>query len=145
VDSGRFSGGILKLRELISEHPSELTYDLRSRFGLSIRDIGYALPYDEAIALVSVLMRDPSSWIQAVWNDWKYPVSHDWIMAWQTLELLKHAHSSKKPKPHPTPWPDASVTRTGKTNLPQDKVRMILDSMRPKEDDGTNSTGDSIR
>lgn len=136
VDSGCISGGILKLRELISEHPAELTYDFRSRFQLSLDEIGATVTWREAVLLVSVLVRDPSSWTQTVWSGWSYPVTREWIVSAHTFDLLAAANSRKgsKPKPYPNPFPDQDVTRTGKTDRTPEEVRKILAWMNPSKE-----------
>jgi len=63
MDTGCTCGGILKLQELIEEHPAELAYDLRSMCGVSIDDIGVRVSYREAVLLVAVITRNPESWL----------------------------------------------------------------------------------
>lgn len=137
MDSGCTTGGILKLRELIEEHPAELAYDLRSRFSLSVEDIGNRITYLEAIYLVSVLERDPSSWLQAAKNEWTQPVSKEWMILANVYDLLAAVNSKKKPKPYPRPWPDSGTTRLG-SKKPQKRSDVItaLERMNPKENDG---------
>lgn len=129
MDSGCPIGGILKLLELIEEHPAEFAYDFRSRFGLSIDDIGSSVSWREAVLLTAVLLREPDSWLQAVVNEWRFPVSKEWIMLVQQFDAFLAANS-KHPKPTPMPW--QAPIRSGKPTLPQEQVRAILDAMRPK-------------
>lgn len=135
LDSRCVSGGSLQLLELIEEHPAELAYEMRARFGLSINDIGFSLTFRECLLLVNVLLRDPSSWLQAARHGWEYPVTREWIVASHTYDLLAAVNSGKgkKPKPYPTPFPNRNVTRVGKTDRSVDEVRAILDWMNPKE------------
>lgn len=133
MDTGCPSGGILKLRELIEEHPAELAYDFRSHFGVSSEQIGNEVTLKEACLLVAVLMREPTSWLQAAYSGWKHPVSRDWIVAAHTYDLLARVNSKKKPKPYPNPFPNKDVVKTGKTNRSPEEVRRILDWMNPKE------------
>jgi hypothetical protein len=135
MDSGSADGGILKLRELIEEHPAELTYDLRERFGLTLTDIGSSVTYLDAVYLVSILMRDPSSWTTAAFSGWNYPVSREWIVASHTFDLHASLNSGKgkKPKPYPNPFPNKDVTRTGKTDKSPEEVKRLLAKMNPKE------------
>jgi hypothetical protein len=136
VDSGSGSGGILKLRELIEEHPAELAYDFRHRFALSVFDIGHTVTWQEAIFLVAMLYREPSSWLQTAVNGWKYPVSLEWMMARHTYDLIANANF-KKPKPFPTPWPDQNEKKLG-GNQPQTRAEVLrkLALMNPEENDG---------
>ena len=134
LDSGCATGGICKLLEIIEEHPLELAYDLRSRFNFGIQDIGVSIPWLEAIRLVAILLRDPSSWIQAAKNSWDYPIDRNWILASQTFDLLAMVNSKKKPKPYPTPWPDANTSRLRpKKSQTRFNVLDKLERMNPKE------------
>lgn len=135
MDSGCWRGGSLKLRELIEEHPSELAYDFRSKFNISIEDIGGDVSLKEAAMLTGMLLRDTTSWLQAARNDWQYPVSREWLVASHTFDLLAMANSGKgkKPKPYPTPFANKNITKTGKTTRSFEEVRRILDWMNPKE------------
>ena len=136
MDTGRTNGGILKLRELIEEHPAEFAYDLRSRFHLSIDDIGSSITWLEAVYLVAVLLKDPTSWLQASRNGWDFPVSREWMVAAHHYDLVHAINSKKRPKPYPTPWPDPSKTRIGKTRESVDAVKRKLAKMNPEETHG---------
>lgn len=137
MDAGCTTGGILKLCELILDHPAELSYDFRSRFQLSIYDIGGHVSYLEAILLVSVLMRDPSSWLQAAANDWKHPVSFEWMVQTNTYDLHAAINSKRKAKPYPTPWQSPDTNRIGsKKRQKRADVLAALERMNPKENDG---------
>lgn len=127
-------GGICKLLDLIQEHPAELTFDFRSRFALSLQDIGKTITYMEAIYLASVLLKDPSSWTQAAKNDWDYPVDRNWIISSHAYDLLAMVNSKKKPKPYPRPWPDANVNRL-RPKKAQRRVEVLekLRLMNPKD------------
>ena len=136
MDSGSRHGGSLKLRELISEHPSELAYDLRARFGLSLSDIGTTVTYLDAVYLVSVLLRDPSAWTTAAYSGWDYPVSREWIALSHIFDLTASVNSGKgrKPKPYPNPFPNKDVNRTGKTDKSPAEVKALLKRMNPEGD-----------
>lgn len=129
------SGGILRLLELVEAHPAEIAYDFRSRFNLSYTDIGVKVGWLEAVYLVAVLMKDPSSWLQAAVSEWEFPVSREWIVAVQTFDLHA-AVNSKKPKPYPTPWPNANTKKLGSKNQSRNDVLTALERMNPKENDG---------
>ena len=133
MDSGCKRGGICKLCELIAEHPAELAYDFRAKFGLSIYDIEQAVSLSEAVMLVAMLLRDPESWLHAVTADWQYPVSREWIVAAHSYELLAAVNSKKKPKPYPAPWPADGTKRIGRTKKPIADVLAQLRRMNPKE------------
>lgn len=135
MDAGCANGGIFKLRELIEEHPAEIAYDFRHRFNLSAFEIGRSVTWVEAIMLIAVLMRDPSSWLQASYSGWDFPVSREWIVAAHSYDLLAMVNSGKgkKPKPYPNPFPTKSDVRVGKTDLPRGVVVAHLAKMNPKE------------
>ena len=134
LDSGCRIGGILKLRELIEEHTAELTYDFRTRFQISISEIGSTLPWLEAIRLTAILLRDPTSWTQAAVNNWDYPVDRNWIVMSHVYDLLAMVNSKKKPKPYPTPWPDPNVTKLKpKKAQSRSDVMKKLRRMNPKD------------
>lgn len=82
-----------------------------------------------------MLLRDPSSWTQAVRSGWEYPVSREWIVASHTYDLLALANSGKgkKPKPYPHPFPSKTSVRSGKTTLSTEEVKAVLKKMNPKE------------
>jgi hypothetical protein len=84
--------------------------------------------------LVTIILRDPSSWTQAARSKWKFPVSREWIVNAHTYDLLARVNSKNKPKPYPNPFPDREVVRTGKTNLSPDEVKKILARMNPQEE-----------
>lgn len=134
--AGCSTGGILKLRELISEHPAELAYDFRSRFNLSIHAIGYTLRLDEAVMLVAVLLRDPSSWLQAAKFGWKHPVSREWEAIIDHFDLTFAVAAGKKAQPYPRPWPDANKNVIGGKGVSRADVIERLRNMNPKEQDG---------
>lgn len=136
MGEGCAAGGILKLLELIEEHPAEITYDFRARFGLSISSVGDDISWLEAAHLTAILLRDPTSWTQAALNGWKHPVSYEWMVQAQTFDLLHLANAKNKPKPMPRPWGDPSMTRTGKPAVSDSRVREVLDAMRPEENNG---------
>ena len=135
LDSGFTSGGICKLRELIEEYPAEVAYEFRARFNLSMFDIGSSITWLEAVLLVNVIARDNSSWLYARMNDWKYPVSREWIVAAHTYDLLHAVNSKKKPKPYPAPWPDPDKKTIGSGKKQSSEVvRNLLERMNPKEE-----------
>jgi hypothetical protein len=101
---------------------------------LSSEQIGKTITWLEAILLVSVLLRDPSSWTQSAKNDWDYPVDRNWMLASQTFDLLAMVNSKKKPKPYPTPWPDTNKNRL-RPRKAQTRSNVLdkLKRMNPKE------------
>jgi hypothetical protein len=86
-------------------------------------DIGGSITWLEAVLLVNVVARDPESWLYARMNDWKYPVSREWIVQAHTYDLLYAVNSKKKPKPIGSGRKQSS-----------DIVRKLLERMNPKEE-----------
>lgn len=137
MDSGRWYPGSLKVLELLQDHPRELAYDFRSKFHLSIQDIGGAVSLYEAALLIGMLLQQTDSWLQAALSDWKHPVSREWLVLAHTYDLLAAVNSKNKPKPYPTPWPDENVKRIGgKAKQSNADVLRHLETMNPKEDHG---------
>jgi hypothetical protein len=133
VDSGSGLGGSLKVRELIADHPAELAYDFRSRFGISYLAIGHDVTYLEAAYLISVLVQIPDSWLSAKIQNWTHPVSHEFIVAAHTYDLLATVNSKKKPKPYPMPWKPAGQVSIGKKNQSRADVINKLNSMNDRK------------
>ncbi len=115
MDKGCNAGGILWLLDLEAEYPSELRADFRSLYGISFEEVGESISWREAIHLTVVLLRDPRSWTQAKKNNWKYPVSNEWMILAESFDLTMRANSKKKPKPLPRPWPAPNADQIGKT------------------------------
>lgn len=98
-------------------------------------DIGDSVTWLEAILLTHVILRDTNSWLTARTNDWKYPVSNEWIVAAHTYDLLYAVNSKRKGKPYPAPWPDPSQKKIGSGKAQHsDTVRKLLERMNPKEE-----------
>jgi hypothetical protein len=133
MDAGSRLGGSLKVRELIADHPAELAYDFRSRFGISYQEIGHSLTYLEAAYLISVLVRIPDSWLNASMQNWTHPVSNEWIVSAHTWDLLATVNSKKKPKPYPTPWKSAGETNLGKRGQSRTEVIKKLNAMNNRK------------
>lgn len=82
-----------------------------------------------------MLMKNPSSWLQAAHNRWKYPVSYDWMIVAELFDLT-HKVNSKKAKPLKRPWPDPNETKIGKTVHSREDVLRNLERMNRKDSDG---------
>lgn len=118
---------------MADSHPAEIRADFRSRFNISFDDVGESISWIEAVYLVSVLMRDPTSWLQSAYAGWKYPVSHEWMLLAELFDLEHQVNSKKKVKPLPRPWPSQNAKRVGKSNLSRDDVLRNLERMNPRE------------
>jgi len=89
---------------LLDDHTAAFVYDFRARFGLGLSDLGTVVPWTEVVYLVSILLRDPSSWLQVAVNKWHHPVTYEWAAHAATYDLLAQVNSKRKPKPYPRPW-----------------------------------------
>lgn len=90
----------------------------------------------EAVYLISVLLVDTSSWLQASVNGWKYPVDRNWMIAADQFDAFVRVNSKSKPKPYPRPWPSGDTQRIGKKRQDSASVLRKLDLMNPKENNG---------
>jgi len=122
-------GGIIKDVELSDANTAAFTYDFRHRFGLGLDDLGSTVPWHEVVYLVSVLIRDPSSWLQTSLNDWHHPVSYEWAALAAQYDLHAQVNSKRKPKPYPRPWKDVGDGSTRKGTARSD-AREILAKAR---------------
>lgn len=111
-------GGIFGLLELIREHRGAVEYDLRQRFGLSLRDVGREVSLWEIARLVVIVRQDPSSAIAAAMEGWTHPVSREALILMDLFDLELTINSKRKPKPHPgRPWTQDGPTRERKGNV----------------------------
>lgn len=113
-----------------------MAYDFRSKFHLSIEDIGGSVSLRETVLLVSVLLRDTDSWLQAAVHEWKYPVTREFEPLVNLYDLTVAINSKKKPKPYPRPWPSEGKQKIGKPAQSRAEVLRRLEQMNPKENNG---------
>jgi len=68
--------------------------------------------WGEVRDLVSVLLRDPASWLFADAQGWPYPISAETRVVADVFDRLGQVHAGKRAKrlkPHPIrPWPQDS-------------------------------------
>lgn len=134
MDWWRTSGGILRLLEFAEKHPGEIRADFRSQFGISFEEAGDTYSWVEAIYLFAALLKDPSSRSQAAHNDWKYPVSYEWMIISQLVDLTIAVNSKKgKAKPIEKPWKTEAKNKIGGSTLSREEVIRRLESMNNKE------------
>lgn len=103
---------------------------------MSVKEIGHSVSYSEAMLLVSMLLRDHSSWLHAAVAGWTNPVSPEFVVLTEVWNLLAAVNSGKKkPKPYPTPWAEANTKRLGKTQVSRDEAIRRLNTMNPPQGD----------
>ena len=124
MDTGCTAGGILAVLQILEDYKHAFTYDFRTRFGLGLADLGDEVPWPEVVSLVSVLLSDPTSWLQAAKAKWEHPISYEWTLAAATYDLLAQVNSKRKPKPWPRPWSNTDRARKG--TKPRRDARAIL-------------------
>lgn len=80
----------------------------------------------EALALVEILSGDPSSHLFAAIAEWKYPVSHEFLVLADLFDAFAKVNF-KKPDPYPRPKPDSSkaVERLGERIAPPDIAAVL--------------------
>lgn len=102
--AGGDPGGILGLLELIEEHRGAIEYDFRTRLHTPLASLPEAMGWDEAIRLIAILRRDPSSMIAAALEGWDHPVSREALILMDLFDLDMSINTDRKkgkPKPHP--------------------------------------------
>lgn len=114
MDGWHTRGGILAVCEILADYKAAFVYDFRARFGLGLNDIGSTVSWEEIVYLVSILLADPTSWIQAAKNNWKHPIDYNWIIQASTYDLLAAVNSKRKPKPWPKPWSEPNRQTRGR-------------------------------
>lgn len=81
--------------------------------------------------LVKMLLRNPESWLQAAVAEWDHPVSREWTLLAQILDVT-HASKVKRSvfKPWPRPWPDTKTKIGGKKTVRR-SITDVLAILRP--------------
>lgn len=133
MGSGCPRGGILRVLEFASDYPSEIRADFRTHYSLSWDEVGETFSWLEAVHLVRVLFANPNSWLQAAKNGWRTPVTAEWMLLADLIDVFVSANSKNKTKPIPRPWPKTGAKHQGSTNAPKSQVLAMLDRMNQKE------------
>jgi hypothetical protein len=81
--------------------------------------------------LVQMLMRNPESWLNAAVAEWEHPVTREWTVLAQILDVV-HASKVKRAafKPWPRPWPDKKTKIGGKKTVKR-SITDVLAILRP--------------
>ncbi len=115
----------------MDDHTAAFTYDFRQRFGVSTSELGKSVSWAECVYLVTVLIRDPSSWLSTAVNNWHHPITYEWAALAAIYDLLAQVYSKRKPKPYPRPWDGSNGA--GRKGTPRRDAREILAKARRGE------------
>jgi len=77
--------------------------------------------------LVKELQNNPASRLSAAVQGWAFPVSFEWMVLAELIDVTVQANSKRKPKPFPRPW-GKSEKRIGRTKLSSERVIELLTS-----------------
>lgn len=93
---------------------------------MSVDDIGVAMTFGEAIALLDVLHEDTTSWVFAAQAKWDFPASREFLAIADLFDAFAKANF-RRPDPYPRPTPDKSATveRLGERIAPADIAEVL--------------------
>jgi len=128
MDARGIPGGILWLFDLIERARPELSYDLRHFLQISINDLGHSVPYREAIDLIAMMRRNPTSFVHASEEGWSFPVSFEWIVLKHLFDLTAKVNSESEPPGYPAPWDNADKPKP----MSREAVEAALRKMNPE-------------
>lgn len=100
----RFSGGITALRDLIDQHRGAFEYDWRNRLHLPLTAVPADMGWDEALRMLKILAKDPSSHIGAALVKWEHPASYEYLALADLIDVQLRSKSKRRPKPYRRPW-----------------------------------------
>lgn len=124
---------ILTLLDAMDEHLGAFEYDWRERFNRPLSEVfSGAMSWREAWNLTHELLLDSSSRIGAAFAGLAYPMSREAFILVDLYDLQHASKAKRKIKPYPRPndsKPD--VKRVGKTSLPPERVRALLQLNAP--------------
>lgn len=147
----RINGGIVGLAAFVTEHAGAIEYDLLTKTGHELGDVGGSLSWDALTSFIS--HGAPDSALSRELDDeyylWSLRVKTNGILA-DIFDMLAQinanlvaigSHSKAKPvKPYPRPGMEerrGDTQRIGKGALPRGEFRKWLEQKR-KEHDGRN-------
>lgn len=61
----------------------------------------------EAVSLVQILLKDPTSWLHAAQAEWKHPVEREFFVLADLFDAFAKVNF-KRPTPYPRPTPEKS-------------------------------------
>lgn len=144
---------MIGLAKQIQEHRGAIEYDLLTKTGHSIDDIGRSLSWDALDSFLSNIGLDSALGREL------HPEEAEWCtttkankMLAEVIDLLAQINANlvaigdkkpaKKPKPYPRPWkkgPSAEEKHIGSGALPPDKLRQWFEGKRAEH--ARSSTG----
>jgi hypothetical protein len=115
---------------LIDDYPAEVAADFRQQFNLSIFDIGDKYSFEEALYLMTALLKDPGTWLFAAKAEWEYPQSRLLTAIKDTwdLQVAINTPKGKKQIKYPQPFKNTKTqsTNIAKSSLPVSRAKEVL-------------------
>lgn len=99
--------------------------DLRSLYGVGLWDVSLR----ELYPLVTMLHRNPESWLFAQINDWDFPASREYLTLADSIDVLIQANSKRGSRPKPYPRPFSVDKRYGGRNKNRRRTPAELDAL----------------
>lgn len=122
-------GGTFALLDLIEEHRSAVTWDLRRYLGLSIADLGDTVTWGEATLLITELGKETGSHLFAALAGYRVAASQAELAAVLHAEAFVNAHRDreKHPEPFRLPSPLVDVAEDAPTDVELEQARELLE------------------
>ncbi|MBF4574673.1 hypothetical protein [Frondihabitans sp. VKM Ac-2883] len=70
--------------------------------------------------------RETTSWLFVALNDWRYPVSREYLATADLIDQFVSVNSKRRPKPYPRPWRNSNETQFGRTTLTPSQAMEVL-------------------
>lgn len=85
------------------------------------------MSWGEAVRLLSILAKDPTSQVATVVAGWDRPWSYEWAATVDVFDRMAQLRGARA-KPYPRPWPDPNTKRHGRTDKSRAEVISILNA-----------------
>lgn len=89
---------------MIDAHQGAIEYDWRTRFRLSLAEVGDTMSWSEAVRLSYILRADPSSATAAAIEGWDHPISREALILMDQYDLDRQVAGDKRWKGYERPW-----------------------------------------
>lgn len=88
---------------------------------MPLTDVPDRMPWGEAWRLTHILASDPSSYVAAALGEWAHPVTREWLVLADLIDVFvaSRPRKGRRPKPYTRPWPDRSKSRPRPTVEPE--------------------------